>query len=158
MAAACSCRPVQARRHCLHPCLRLHHPEPVERYRQPPDPRCYCFFSWLFRTSQDVPDPRPPCRRRCCCFAERGGGLFPTSILYSLSGPCWALSVGLLPAILLSVLEMTLFALSLADCTVAAVGAGRLGAFRRSLLLLSILDSLAAAAAKDDPAQCKINF
>jgi hypothetical protein len=75
-----------------------------------------------------------------------------------LSGPCWALSVGLLPVILLSVLEMTLFALSLADCAVAAVGAGRLGAFRRSLLLLSILDSLAAAAAKDDPAQCKINF
>jgi hypothetical protein len=90
-------------------------------------------------------DPLPP---RC-----PWGGLFPTSILCSVSCPCWAPSACLLPAILFRVLVMTLFALSLADCTVAAVGAGRWGAFRRSLLLLSILDSLAAAAAKDDPAQ-----
>jgi hypothetical protein len=53
---------------------------------------------------------------------------------------------------------MTLFAFSLADWTVAAVGVGRRGAFRRSLLLLSITESLAAAAAKDDPAQIIINF
>jgi hypothetical protein len=73
----------------------------------------------------------PPLLELPLPFRWPGGGLFPTSILYSLSGPCWALSDGLLPAILLSVLVMTLFAFSLADCTVAADGAGRWGAFRR---------------------------